>query len=279
MSPAEEKLFHYKDFQISYLQWGQGDSYILAFPGFGRTARDYETFSPALKENQCLIALDLFHHSNSTFPPGRLPESPLSISEFEDLIAHFTAGLHIDGFDLIAYSFGSRLALRCFDLFPERVQNIMLFAPDGLKFNPVFELAIQNPIGRKLSDYLVRHPQSFFKITQLSLRLKFIDKQVHHFVSRQLDSLEKRSRVLNTWITYRYICPKIRNVRHKIKAHEIRVLLIFGEHDHIIVPKNGKRLSGAGTLKVKTIILPTGHRLLTKETVEYLIKENLWPGR
>ena len=73
-------------------------------------------------------------------------------SEFNSLVFSFKVAF-------AAFSIGGKIVLKVFEMNPERVESLWLFAPDGLKNNMWYNLAVYPAWGRKIFRYLIDSPK------------------------------------------------------------------------------------------------------------------------
>ncbi len=249
---------------------------VLAFHGFGRYPEDFGIFLPMLKKSQSIISVHLFQHGKSVFPEKRIPSEPLQKAEFAEFIEKFLTSLNIQKVHLMGYSLGGKVCLCLFEIMPERVKSITLFAPDGLKINPVYRLSSQTSGGRALYKAIVHYPKPFFKAADLAHWTGIISHQVHRFVNHHMDSFEKRKMVYDTWLIYRDCNPDLEKIRQLCDLHHTPLLLFLGKYDRIIPPFHGKLLC-KNWREDALHILDSGHLLLNQSTVQYMMNANLWP--
>jgi pimeloyl-ACP methyl ester carboxylesterase len=268
-----KKIFTHNDLSISYCEFGDGSEVFLCFPGFGRPAEDFQFLEIILKSNQRLVCVDLFAHGDSVFPETRIIDDPLEKDEWENLLVSFLNSLGIDKFGMIGYSMGGRVVLVTMELMYQRIQSVLLIAPDGLKINPFYKFASGTRLGRRMYQSIIDNPTSIFKIAKWLNKLGLLSDKLHRFVHVHLDTREKRLLVRDAWMIYRKIFPNKKELARLYKHDKIRFHMIFGEYDSVIVPRLGRKFSALlGDEKILHI-LPMGHRILGQELLLYL-KDN-----
>ncbi|MDZ4822383.1 MAG: alpha/beta hydrolase [Flavobacteriales bacterium] len=270
-------FFLYKDFAIDYVCYGDGSDAILCFHGFGRKAEDFEIFLPLLSTNQRMISINLFAHGKSEFPESRIDHIPLQPNEWKELLEAFSKEQKIDCFHLVGYSMGGRVAMMTTLLMPERVQSVLLMAPDGLKKNPLYSFASGTPIGRWLYRKLIENPKPLFATAKFLNKLGLMNDKLHRFVHVHLDTREKRMQVHDAWIIYRKMFPHLKKLSALIREKKFVFNMIFGKYDSVIRVKLGEKLSRIIGSDQHLHEIELGHRLMAKQVVEYIITKRLWP--
>ena len=178
-------------------------------------------------------------------------------------------------FSVIGYSLGGKLALNCIEIFPGKLDKIVLMAPDGIQINPFYKFVTRTQVGLFLYKYTIKHPGIIKVVNQLALTFGFINQKVFLFVNNQLASKEKRQKVLDAWVVYSRMLPDINKVAHVINEHKLNIMCFFGKYDAIIPPKKGNKLIRKLNNKKAMEILDTGHNLFTEreKIAQYLLQD------
>src|SRR5882757_6972898 len=154
---------------IHYSRWGTGNKILLCFHGYGESADSFAFLGDALGNEFTILAIDLPFHGRTEWEEGLifLPDDLLAFLE------KITAGLAgaAGRWWLLGYSMGGRVALSLMEKIPEKIGRLVLVAPDGLKMNPWYWLATQNPAGRRLFRWTMRYPGWFFFVLKVAGKL------------------------------------------------------------------------------------------------------------
>lgn len=243
--------------RVSYLRWGRGPRAIIALHGYGERALSFEHWGEALPEAYSLYAPDLPLHGS-----GRWQEDqPFTVEHLRALIK----GMAGDGtFILCGYSMGGRLSLSYTETYPEDLERLVLFAPDGLKVNFWYWLATQTRTGNRFFRYTMEHPAWFLGIVRGLGALRLVNRGVVKYVHRHLGTPAARMDLYRIWTCMRTFRPDLEAVQQQIKGNGLHVRLVFGRFDRIIQPSQGyrfeKELDGS---QCKLIEVSAGHQLLT----------------
>lgn len=270
------QLFHHQNFIIEYLAIGSGENAIVCFHGFGRKAEDFEVFQPLLKENQRMVAINLFAHEGSVFPQDRIDNEPLLVSEWKELLEKFFKREHIASFDMIGYSMGGRVAMKTLELVPERVKSLLLIAPDGIKINVMYRFASGTLIGKWLYRKLIHNPKPLFWTTDALHKLKLISDKLHRFAYVHQDTQAKRQLVYDAWMIHKNMFPDLENVARIIREGK-SFNMVFGKHDSVITPALGKKMSGIIGSDKHYFEIEAGHQLMNERTAKFVEEKGLWP--
>lgn len=230
---------------------------LLMFHGYGQDSSVFKGIDG--------YSFDLFFHGKSVWPKG---EEPLEKSEWKELISEFLEKNKIQKFRVLGFSMGGKFAMATLEAFPDRVTEIILLAPDGVKTSTWYSLATYPIALRNVFKSMIANHSRFRRIASASKKLGLIDKGVLRFVETQMDSEEKRKRVYHSWVVFRHLEFDLAKIKELINKNNIGLRLFVGRYDKIIRPENMKRL----TTNVE--IIDAGHNDLIGK-VRDILKDHL----
>jgi pimeloyl-ACP methyl ester carboxylesterase len=246
--------------KIYYKETGpQGAPALLLLHGFGSSLQAWDDWSVKLAQKYRVIRLDLPGFGLTGASPAN------DYSEEKDLafLTHFADKLSLEKFSVIGHSMGGKMAWSLAASQPERVQALVLMAPDGfpetkdIGTKPYEVPAIMGLIKYVLPKYLVRKSiePAFAEADALSDAL----------VNRYYDMLRApgvRGAILERSNQTIYTDPVPR-----LKAIKAPTLLIWGEQDQMIPSTNAQ--SYATVLSnSSTVLVPKLGHLLQEEQPE-----------
>ncbi len=249
---------------LAYRSYGHGPIPMIALHGFGRSGEDFRVLAADLGDRCTVHAFDLHFHGHSPGYPERA-EAPFAAAELAGLFAAFIASIGAERATLLGYSLGGRIALSLMEQMPERIDRLLLAAPDGLKTRPWYRGLASSSAGRWAYKRFIKHPQRVHFVMDALRALRLMNDRMHRFLKGQTDSRAKRQLVHDVWLSYREIEPDLKRVAANAVAHGIPVDLYFGQHDRVIPPLLGSRLAEHAPERVHQHLLPFGHVLLTPE--------------
>ncbi len=258
-----KKSIKLKSFTWCWKEYGHGKKLMLAFHGFNRSPEDYQPFGKSLGTEYTIIALDLFFHGSSFVEFDEEPPA-LSKDDLKELIDAILKQYNAAEFEVIAYSFGGRLALNCVEIYKSRVKGLYLMAPDAMRFNPGYFFAVQTSIGRAIFKKYLKDPSLLLKIMKLTVSLGLYSSKAMGFYINHIEYEPMRKKVYHSWMLHRKIVPDLNKVTNIIKKENIRLLLFFGKYDIIIPPKLGELFAKRVGRPDALHILEIGHRLTEK---------------
>ena len=237
---------------------------LLLLHGFGSSLQTWDIWSSKLEEHYRVIRLDL---------PGFGLTGPSPVHDYSEqndvsTLSHFVDKLGLSSFSLMGHSMGGKMAWGLAALMPERVEALVLMAPDGypqikdIGKKPYQMPAIMGVMKFCLPKILVRKSiePAFFDASVLSESL----------VDRYYDMLRApgvRAAILDRANQTIYTDPVPR-----LKKITAPTLLIWGEADQMIPSSNAKSYSEVLS-KSLTVLLPRLGHLLQEEQPEKALEK------
>lgn len=226
---------------------GHGPRILLAFHGVGQTGRRcYEPFARHLGDYYTIYAFDLFHHGNSKGVNGTDDFSDgdvLTRVFWGELIEDFIQEKNIAHFDVAGFSLGGRYALATAEAFPDRLDRLILLAPDGVVDHPLFGLATRFPPTRRLYRRLSDNPQPLFAVADFGHRIRLLPERLVSFVRYAMGTPQQRQQIYRSWVSLREMSFSAAHLHELLKKNDVDVWLFVGKYDPIITPAKMKVLS------------------------------------
>ena len=246
--------------KVHYKETGpKGAPALLLLHGFGSSLQAWDDWSLKLEQKYRVIRLDLPGFGLTGASPAH------DYSEEKDLVVltHFADKLGLEKFSVIGHSMGGKMAWSLAASQPERVQALVLMAPDGfpetkdIGTKPYEVPAIMGLIKYVLPKYLVRK----------SIEPAFADADALNdaLVNRYFDMLRApgvRGAILNRSNQTIYTDPVPR-----LKAIKAPTLLIWGEQDQMIPSTNAQSYANFLSNSTTVLVPKLGH-LLQEEQPE-----------
>ncbi|HRO45315.1 alpha/beta hydrolase [Agriterribacter sp.] len=242
------------------MQWGTGKKILLCFHGFGETAGSFMSLARQIENSYTIIAVDLPLHGKTIWKDGL----PCTAADIINIIDNIPV-LHEQHFSLAGYSMGGRVALSVYERIPQRIVQLVLLAPDGLKMNCWYRLATQTIWGNRLFKYFMEKPGIFFTITKMLKSTGMINTGVYNYVHRYLNQKDKRTQLYTIWTTMRKLKPGIKMIKTLIPKNNTPVLLIYGRYDRIIRYTTGSDFKKGLNDYCALHIISCGHRILDEK--------------
>ena len=114
--------------EMAYTETGSGDETILFIHGLGSYIPAWNRIIPELSKTYRCIAIDLPGYGKSS----KDPHSGL-MTYYADVVNEFADTLQLEKFNLAGHSMGGQIAIVYGLSWPERINNLILFAPAGFE--------------------------------------------------------------------------------------------------------------------------------------------------
>ena len=240
---------------------------MFAFHGFGNHASDFLPLENILGADYTIVSINLFFHGKST-AMEHLVNNGFSTDELKEFMEEFMSFFKAEKYELIGFSLGGRIALKILELFPEKIERLLLLAPDGLIISPFYKFSTLNSVGRTLFKRLKDKPQFILRLAKILRKVRILDDKKYQLSMYHLETAEYRQRVYDVWMIFRKIAPDLEKIRLLVASENIRVLLFFGRFDRIILAKWGEILRKGLEKQVSIRILEAGHQLVRQKNLE-----------
>lgn len=258
---------------VEYYYSLNGDIPLVCFHGYGEEAQSFSFLEKALPAGYSLFAINLPFHGNTDWKEkDRFTTAQLSTVIQTILTRHFYP-LFPAGQPMIlaGYSLGGRIALSLYEHSPEKVQKLVLLAPDGLRLNFWYWLATQTQMGNRLFKLTMQHPSWFMGLVRTGNRLGLVNNSIFKFVKFYIHDPEVRQLLYQRWTVLGKCRPDLDKIRKLILKHSTEVRLIYGIHDRIIRSSVGKKFIRGIENQSRLIEIHAGHRVLHEKQVKEIL--------
>lgn len=243
-----------------YYRGGNGPRTVLCFHGYGETGRAFSFLPEAAGPDFCFLAPDLPLHGETRWSEKGPFDSPSLKKLAEELLR--AEDRPNNPLILIGFSLGGRVALQLYQLMPERVEKLILLAPDGLRVNPWYWLATQTRAGNRFFALTMKKPGWFMGMLNGFSRIGLVNTSIKKFVQYYIHDARVRDQLYQRWTLLRKLRPRLSVIRSFIRQQQTPVYLIYGRHDRIIRPRAGKKFGRGLETLIRIREIPAGHQVL-----------------
>jgi pimeloyl-ACP methyl ester carboxylesterase len=256
---------------LHYQKIGNSDKILLAFHGMGQDFSCFQNFAQTFENQYTTYLFDLPYHGKSGGINGNIYQENEVITKgiWQEFLGEFLQKNQIQNFSVIAFSMGGRFALASVEAFAERIEDLILLAPDGITEDPKYILATHYGFTRKIFKYVAQNNVKFHALADLLARTGIVHKSVVKFAKIMVDSPQKQEQLYRAWVGFHQLRFDIKKIAQLINNQEINVKIFIGKYDKLL-PINKvfpltKRLK-----KVELIELEATHGRLIEKTIIYL---------
>lgn len=267
---SQENFIHYHRNLLHYVKAGNGKHPLLVFHGFGQDHTLYVSLLRSLSSKYTVYIIDLFFHGKSEWNDG---ERPLKKSTWNSILQVLLEEQKITTFSILAYSLGGKFALATLEGYPDRIKNLFLLAPDGVKTSFWYSMATYPKVFRSLFKSMILHHNRFLWIANKLNQSGLVDKGLIRFADFQMNSEAKRRRVYYSWVVFRHLSFDLKKIARLINDNPIRLTMIVGKYDKVIRPENMHRLL-RHVKDYRLEVLESGHTGLIGESLHLLMKDD-----
>lgn len=252
----------HKNSVIHYRQFGDGPKLLFCFHGYGRESYTFSFLERRLGNAFTIIAIDIPFHGLTEWK-DELIFKPEYLAKF---ILDIRSSLQKDDikFSVLGFSMGGRIALYLTQLLAEKVERLVLLAPDGLSFNFWRWLGSGTWIGSKLLHYTIHHPGWLKWLINKAEKWHLIHRSLADFVRYYIYNEEHRKTLYRRWISMRKFKPAPAKLKRLITKNRIPVRMLFGAFDRVIPHKGGERFKQGIEQFAAVEVVEAGHHLLSE---------------
>ena len=269
----KQELITYKSSQISYCRFGSGPKVAICFHGYGEEATSFAFLNKHAGNQYTFYSIDLPFHGKTEWKDD-LTFTLTDLSKIIDEILHQNNyKLQTTNYKLtiIGFSLGGRVALSFLQANPEKVEKLILLAPDGLKVNFWYWLATQTSLGNKFFAFTLQHPGWFFGFLKLMNKLRLVNASIFKFVNYYIGDATVRRLLYQRWTTLRKLKPDLALIKSYIRKENIPVGLIYGKHDRIILSSVGEKFKKGIEEQCTLTVIHSGHQVLHEKHIEEIL--------
>jgi len=253
----------FRDSTFYYTKAGLGKRWLICLHGYGENAETFSFLNSFLENEYTIVAIDAPFHGKTTWLQHNEAFTPAMLLA---IIAEIV-GSSSEKISIIGYSMGGRMALKLLLTDPERIDKLVLVAPDGLKFNFWHWLGTQTFIGNKIFKYTMLKNPLLFKLVQYIGKIGLVNGGVVKFAEQYLQDVGARKMLYKRWITMRKFAPERNLLPIIVEKFGIDIRMLFGKNDQIIKAKNGVALANKLPKLVRVWQIKAGHQLLKEKHI------------
>lgn len=256
---------------LHYQKIGNGQKILLSFHGMGQDFLCFQNFAQSFQNQYTAYLFDLPYHGKSGgINDNNYVENEVITKEiWKKYLEGFLQENQIHNFSIIAFSMGGRFALATVEAFAERVEELILLAPDGITQDPKYVFATRYGFTRKIFKSVIQNNKRFHAVANALAYSGIVHKKVVKFAKMMVDTPQKQVQLYQAWIGFHQLSFNIKKIAELINNQEINVKIFMGKYDkllpfHRILPLS-KKLKN-----VEIIELEATHGRLIEKAIIFL---------
>ncbi len=269
----EPLLLTFRNSTIGYYRFGSGPRVALCFHGFGEDATMFGFLAKYAGNQYTFYSIDLPFHGKTDWKDGFTFTDSELLQIIEEILYQNKYEMQIinDKLTLLGFSLGGRIALSLFQVMPEKIEKLVLLAPDGLKVNFWYRISTQTWLGNKFFHFTMKHPGWFFGFLKMLNKLKLVNASIFKFVNHYIGDAEVRRLLYDRWTTLRKLKPDLKLIKSLARKNDIQIRLIYGKHDRIILSSVGERFKKGIEEHCTLSLIHSGHQVLHEKHINEIL--------
>lgn len=258
---------------IAYYRFGNGPKPVICFHGYGEDATAFSFLSHYAGQQYSFYSIDLPFHGKTEWNQ----ELGFTYADLQQIVETIITKDHqadnkSQKLTLLGFSLGGRVALSLYQSIPEKIEHIVLLAPDGLKVNFWYWLSTQVWIGNKFFAFTMKHPGWFFGLLKLLNKLRLVNASIFKFVNFYIGNTTVRKLLYQRWTCLRKLKPDLKQIKKLILQKNTVVRLVYGKHDRIMLSVVGEKFRKGIEQYCSLSVIPSGHQVLHEKHAEYIVQ-------
>ena len=256
---------------LHYQKIGHGKKILLSFHGMGQDFLCFQKFAQTFENQYTTYLFDLPYHGKSGGIIGvnYIENEVITKEIWKEYSENFLQQNQIKTFSIIAFSMGGRFALATVEAFAERVEELILLAPDGITEDPKYILATRYGFTRKIFKSVIQNNEKYHPFVNALAHMGIFHRKVVKFAKMMVDTPQKQEQLYRAWVGFHQLSFNIKKLSKLINNQGITTKIFMGKYDKLL-PINRvfpltKRLKN-----IELLELEATHGKLIEKAIEYL---------
>ena len=269
----------YRSSTIGYYRFGSGPRSAFCFHGYGEEAGSFGFLGKYADAQYTFYSIDLPFHGKTEWNGGLTFTQSDLFQIIEEILKQNNNKLRTAScgqttnhkLTMIGFSLGGRIALNLCQTMPEKIEKLVLLAPDGLKVNFWYWLATQTWAGNKFFHFTMKHPGWFFGFLKMLNKLKLVNASILKFVNYYIGDAEVRRLLYARWTALRKLKPDVKFIKNIVRKNKIQIRLVYGMHDRIILSSVGEKFQKGIEEQCTISVIHSGHQVLHEKHIAEIL--------
>jgi pimeloyl-ACP methyl ester carboxylesterase len=245
-------------------RFGHGPELLIALHGFGEDGRRFAVLEEALQDRYTVVAFDLPFHGGTEWPRDAFSKA--------DILHIINGILEKEGhtrFSILAFSFGARLALAMLPDIADKLDKLILLAPEGIGTHGMFAAEHTPMVLRKALQQWLRRPGWLLRLLYAGYQSGLISALAYKFITYNLAQPERYRRVFGCWLSLNDFSVHAASTKQLLLQSGIPLDIYIGARDDRVRLQPLQRFV-KGLPKARLFVVDDGHQLLNVRLKKYL---------
>jgi len=257
--------FIYNHSKLHYYTFGTGAHPLVAIHGFGQNGLMFSPVKNSLGKRFTIFSFDFAYHGKTEWNE----KHALTKSEFIRLLEEFMRQHHFKKISLLGFSMGGRVALSLIPDFAEKLEDVILIAPDGIEERIYYRSFMSGKTGEAAFRKILSYPKLLITAADAFTKLGLTKKYVADYMRNYWADERKREKLFNVWLSMRTYLANLDKIRFAAEKHSLRIFLLWGNHDKIIPAELAHRFKKR-VPRCKLLMVDGGHFIVNEKLNEVL---------
>ncbi len=252
--------FRYQNSLFNYYQYGCGSRPLLAFHGFGQNGQMFAPVQKLFEHEFTIYSFDFAWHGKTHWQET----APCTKPEIISMIKLF---MHENGFEkisLMGFSMGGRIVLSLIADLAHLLDEVYLFAPDGISERVYYRDVLANKVGEAAFRKILKYPNILINATHAFSKIGLTKKYVADYVKTYMNDSRRRQKLLDIWLSMRTFRTQLSSVKSSVEKHQLKIYLFWGKRDKILPVEYAHRFKKA-VPSVQLILVEGGHFIVNEK--------------
>lgn len=232
----------------------------------------FSQLANSLGSRYTIYSFDFAYHGRTAWSE----QHGFTKSEFLKMLDTFMLQHHFKKISLLGFSMGGRVALSVIPDLAEKLDDVILIAPDGIEERIYYRSFMAGKSGEAVFREVLKHPKLLIAAADAFSKIGLTKKYVAEYMKNYWADERKRDKLFNVWLSMRTYRARLQKIRIATEQHPLRIFMLWGNHDKMIPSRMAHQFKKEVPLcKLKMV---EGGHFIVNEKLNPVIDELLQHG-
>lgn len=239
---------------------GDGTHPLIALHGFEQTGAMFLPRKESLRKRYTIYSFDFACHGTTQCNKHHA----LTKSAFIRMFDEFMRQQRFKKISLLGFSMGGRVMLSLIPDIAEKLEDVILIAPDGIEERFYYRSFMSGKTGQTIFREILRHPKWLIAAADAFSKTGLTKKYVAGYLKNYWADERKREKLFSVWLSMRTCRVNLGKIRAASEKHAVRIFLLRGNHDRMI-PAQRARHFREKVPQCKLKMIDGGHLIVNEK--------------